>query len=233
MAEADWTVLNDSLPSGNVARGVSAGFTPPPGGGSFVFGFNSRDVSIGAVGYFCNLTNYAPMTKGATVNAALQRAESGGEDGFSVMLFAGLQGSSVNDSGYLLGLSDADPGHIVLRKGTISGGVVDAAPGGSGVLRRSSRTVAIGEWVHLRLDMIVNVNGDVRLQVFENNLAAQALGTAPLWVPIAGMAEFVDDALGVNSGSMPFASGRGGFAFRTSDVTRRALVDHVEVKRQL
>lgn len=233
MAEADWTTLTDGLDSGSVARGVTAGITPPNGGGSFVFGFNSKDVSIGACGLFCNLTNYAPAAKGMRITGCLQRGAGGGPSGFSPMLFVGLQGPSVNDVGYLLGLSDADPSHVVLRKGALSGGIKDTAPGGDGVLRKSTSTKAIGEWVHLRIDMIVNLNGDVRLQVFENDLEAHALGTSPTWTAIPGMAEFVDDTLGVNSGSTPYTSGRGGFAFRTSDVTRRSYVDHVEVYRQL
>lgn len=235
MAEADWTVLDDSLSAGSVVRGVSAGFTPPNGGGSFVFGFNSLDTSIGAVGYFVNLVDFAPMAMGGRVTGCLKRAASGGPLDFSAFLFLGLQGTSVNDEGYLLGLSDADPSRIVLRKGSISAGLPDLAPAsGNGILRRSTTSVDIDadEWVHLRLDMIFNSVGDVRLQVFQNDLAAHALGTAPDWQPIAGMDEFVDDALGVNSGSAPFTSGYGGFAFRTSNVTRRALVDHIEVRRQ-
>lgn len=235
MAEADWTELNDSLSSGSVVRGVTAGFTPPPGGGSFVYGFNSLDTSIGAVGFFVNLVDFAPMAKGGRVTGCIKRSASGGPTGFSAFLFIGLQGPSVNDEGYLLGLSDADPSRIVLRKGAISAGLPDLAPAsGNGILRRSTTSVDIDadEWVHLRLDMIFNDVGDVRLQVFQNDLVANPLGGAPVWAAIPGMAEFVDDALGVNSGSAPFPSGRAGYAFRTSDVTRRAQFDHIEIRRQ-
>lgn len=235
MSEADWTELNDSLASGSVVRGVTAGFTPPNGGGSFVYGFNSLDTSIGAVGQFVNLTDFAPMAKGGRVTGAIKRSASGGPLGFSAFLFIGLAGPSVNDEGYLLGLSDADPSRIVLRKGAISGGLPDLAPAtGNGILRRSTTSVDIDAdvWTHLRLDMIVNDIGDVRLQVFQNDLAAHALGTSPTWTAIPGMAEFVDDSLGVNSGSAPFTSGRAGYAFRTSDVTRRAQFDHIEIRRQ-
>lgn len=235
MASADWTECTDSLANGSVARGVTAGLGVPPGGGSFVYGYHSKDLSIGAVASFCNLANFAPSAKGASVRGVVSRRASGGPTGFSAFVFAGLQGSSVNDYGYILGVSDADPAHIVLRKGQLVAGVVDLVPDApaNGVLRRSSETVAIDAYTHLRLDMIVNTNGDVRLQVFKNDLGANPLGGAPSWVAIPGMGEFVDDALGVNSGSAPFTSGRHGFGFRTSDVTRRAIVDHVEVLRQL
>lgn len=235
MAEADWTECSDGLASGSVARGVTAGLGVPPGGGSFVYGFHSKDVSIGAVALFCNLTDFAPTSKGASVRGVLSRRASGGNTGFSAFLFAGLQGSSVNDYGYMLGLSDANPSHIVLRKGQLVAGVVDLAPDApsNGIMRRSSETVAIDAYVHLRLDMVVNTNGDVRLQVFKNDLVANPIGSAPVWTAIAGMSEFVDDALAVNSGSAPYTSGRCGFGFRTSDVTRRAVVDQIEVIRQL
>lgn len=235
MAEADWTECDDSLDAGTVARGVTAGFAVPNGGGSFVFGFNSTNTDIGAVGYFVNLASFAPMAKGASIRAAMKRAASGGTAGWSIGIFAGASGPSVNDEGYVLGLSEGAPSHIVLRKGAMVNGLSDdvPVPATNGVLRRSTESVAIDAYVHLRLDMIVNDNGDVRLQVFKNDLAAHALGTAPTWVAIPGMAEFVDDALGVNSGSVPYTSGRGGFVFRSSDVTRRAAVDHVEVLRQL
>jgi hypothetical protein len=163
----------------------------------------------------------------------IKRGVSGGPEGFSPFLFIGLGGTDVTDQGYMLGLSDGDPSHLVLRKGTLVAGLPDVAPGGSGVLRRSTGEVAIDEWRHLRLDMIVNLNGDVRLQVFENDLSLHPIGGAPTWAAIPGMAEFVDDALGVNSGSLPYTSGRGGFGFASSDVTRRAYFDQIEVIRQL
>lgn len=233
MAEADWTFLTGSLSSAEVARGVTAGITPPNGGGNFVYGFHSLDVTPGAVGLFVNLTNFAPMSKGGSIRGALRRGLSGGPLNFSPMLFIGLGGSATTSSGYLLGLMDGNPSRIVLRKGSIDGGIPDAAVGASGVLRRSVDAVAVDEWVHLRLDMIANLNGDVRLQVYRNDLAAHPIGTSPSWEAVAGMAEFVDDALQVNSGSAPYTSGRAGFAFRTADVTRRAYVDQLECYRQL
>jgi hypothetical protein len=233
MAETDWTFLNDGLDAATVDRGVTTGIARPPGGGSFVFGFNSLSTAQGAVALFTNQLNFAPMAKGGSVRGAIQRGVSGGPLGFSPFLFAGLQGPSVNDLGYLLGLGDGDPHHVVLRKGVLSGGLPDIPPGTQGVLRRSTGTFMPGTWVHLRLDMVVNLNGDVLLQVFQNDLVANPLGGAPSWQPVPGMSEFIDDALGINSGSQPFTSGRAGFGFFTKDVTRRGFLDHVEVYRQL
>ena len=41
MAEADWTYLNDGLDIATVDRGVNAGIARPPGGGSFLYAFNT------------------------------------------------------------------------------------------------------------------------------------------------------------------------------------------------
>jgi hypothetical protein len=47
------------------------------------------------------------------------------------------------------------------------------------------------------------------------------------------MEQFIDDHLGINSGTQPLTSGRAGFGFAVKDVTRRAYVDHIELHRQL
>lgn len=233
MAETDWTFLNDGLDAAAVDRGVTYGIPRPPGGGNFVYGFNSQSTAQGAVALFTNQLNFAPMQKGGSVRGAIQRGISGGLLNFAPFFLIGQEGPSVNDVGYLLGLGDGDPHHIVLRKGAPSGGLPDGPPGTQGVLRRSTATFAVGTWLHLRLDMVVNQNGDVLLQVFQNDLVAHPIGTAPSWQPIPGMDQFIDDALGINSGAMPFTSGRAGFGFFTKDVTRRAFFDQVEVYRQL
>lgn len=243
MSESDWTVLSSSLGGASVAKGATAGIPRPNGGGSFCYGFNSKALVDGAVGLFVNKTNFAPMTKGGSIRGALKRSAGGGSSGFAPLLFIGLQGAAVSDSGYLLGLGDDDPHHIVLRKGSIVTGLPDLAPdpdGANHVLMRSTETFELDTWLHLRLDMIVQGSGDVLLQVFQNDLDAHPV-TAPTWALVAGMEGpqyptiegFVDDALGVNTGSPPYTSGRGGFAFRVEDVTRRSFFDHVELARQL
>jgi hypothetical protein len=234
MAQSDWTVLSDSLAIGVIDRGVTTGIARPNGGGNFVHAFNSLAVATGASGLFTNQVNFAPMAKGGSIRFTVKRLPSGGLTGFAPMAFIGLQGNSVNNLGYLLGLSDNDPSHIVLKKGAPSAGLADAAPdpGVNGILLRSNEAFDNDTWLHLRLDMIVNDNGDVILQVFRNDLDANAV-SAPVWVALPGMEEFVDDALSINSGSAPYVSGRAGFAMYANDVTRRAAFDHVAIARQL
>jgi hypothetical protein len=242
MAEADWTELTGGL-TANVARGVTAGYASPNGSGLHVFGFHSLEIVDGAVAYCANQTNFVPMAKGGSIRGALCRALSGGPTGFAPFLYLGLQSGAVSASGYLLGLGDGDPHHIVLRKGAILGGLPDLAADPDGtdhILMRSTETFEVGTWHHLRLDMIVQGSGDVLLQVFRSNLDSHTV-ESPSWGVITGMEGpqyptidgFVDDALGVNTGSSPFTSGRGGFAFRVEDVSRRAYFDYLELSRQV
>lgn len=231
MGATDWTYLTNGLDIATVDRGVTAGIPRPPGGGSFMFAFNSLSPVRGAVGLFVNSNDFAPMQKGGSIRGSVQRGPSGGPLGFSPFLFLACQGTSVNDQAYLLGLSDDDPHRIVLRKGMLSAGIPDAE--GPGVLLASGESFPIGTWLHLRLDVIVNLNGDVVLKAFQNDLAAHPLDTAPSWQPVPGMAEFIDDTTGINSGSQPLVMGRGGFGVMVKDVSRRAFFDHIELWRQV
>src|SRR5690606_30440364 len=184
MASTDWTFLNDGLDIATVDRGVTAGVARPPGGGSFLYAFNSLAAVEGCVALFANLVDFAPMAKGGSIRGVVQRGPGGGPTGFSPFLYLCCQGNSVNDQAYLLGLSDDDPHRVVLRKGTVTTGL--PAADGPGVLLTSSESFAQATWLHLRLDVIVNANGDVVLKVFRNDLGAHALGTPPDWQPVPG-----------------------------------------------
>lgn len=245
MGAADFTPLDDGLDLASLDRGVSTGIPRPNGGGGFAFAFNSLTTAKGAAGYFSNAVGFAPTPayKGGSIRAAIARGISGGPIGFTPMLYIQAQGPSVNDQAYLLGLQDDDPHRIALRKGRILDGIPAASPGTNGILRRSTGAFAPGTYHHLRLDAIVNTNGDVILKVFRNDLGAHPVG-APDWQPIPGLEDaslvashgagiaFIDDAVAINSGSQSFTSGRMGWAFQTADVARRMFVDYVECNLQ-
>src|SRR4051812_41874159 len=103
MASTDWTLINDALSAGSVARGVTAGAPRPNGGGSFVYGMATLDTSPGVVALFTNQANFAPMAKGVSVRGCLKRGISGGPLNFAPFLFGGLQGPTSADAAYLLG----------------------------------------------------------------------------------------------------------------------------------
>lgn len=234
MSESNWSFLTGGLAAASVSRGVTSAFVKPNGGGTFTFGFSSRDSSDGVVGLHLNTATFAPLVNdagdpsGGSVRAAIKRGVSGGPTEFAPFLFIGLAGVSTSDQGYLLGLSDDDPNQIILRKGAPSGGL---RPDAAGILRTSSETFLPDVWHHLRLDMIVNPNGDVVLNAFRSDLGTNPV-TAPVWAAITGMDSYTDDALGVSSGSLPLTGGYVGFGFQTSEISRRGYLDHVECYRQ-
>ncbi len=234
MSESDWTFLSDDPGQAAIDRGATNGEARPNGGGNFAFGFNSLIVDPNRVALFTNQAGFAPTPalKGGSTRLAIKRGISGGPTGFSGFIFMQLGGTSGGDNAYMVGLGDRDPYSIILAKDKISNGTQDVAPnsktqGGFGILARSLATFAQDTWLHLRLDTIVNQNGDVLLQVFRNDLNLNTV-TVPVWVPEPGLENFVDDQLGVNTGSQPLTSGRMGFGFESRDVNRRIFVDHVE-----
>lgn len=243
MASVDWADFSDGHDSNTVARGVTAGVTPPNAGGSFIFGFHSLIGTPGGTAKYVNKTNFNPLKNtsggatGGSIRGALQRGVSSTpETSFAPALFINLKSGlsatppSVNDVGYLLGLEDSNPHRIVLRKGSIAGGLtVDTT---KSTLRVSAAAFNPGTWVHLRLDAIFNQNGDVVLKVFQSDLVVNPV-TTPNWVAVSSMADFIDDVLQVNSGSTPLNGGFIGFGFFSKDVQKRGYVDHIEVLRQL
>ena len=230
MGAADWTVFANSLDPAVLDRGATAGFIPPAGGGSYVFGFNTLQIVSGASALFTNLVNFAPHINGCRLNGALLRHTSGGTIGFSTFLIACAQGPDIADNAYLFGLSDSNPAKIILAKGPIITGVPE--PADPKVMRVSDESVAIGTWAQLRLDVIRQPNDDVLLKMWKNDLTVNDVGV-PVWEVIPGMADFIDDNLGIATGSAPFTSGRSGYGFAATDVTRRGAVDHVQLYRQV
>lgn len=246
MGQADWSELGSSLSIATVARGVTAEITPPSGGGSYVYGFNSLDGTVtGAAGIFVDLTNFTPTGSGpavadgaCSIRGCLKRVASPNNTGFSPMLFACAQGSppSVTDNAYIIGLSDADPYEIVLAKGAINAGLITTSDSLT-ILETSSAQYAMSDdlWHHVRLDAIVQPNGDVLLRGYTNDLAVNAIGTTPDWQVITGWTStgFIDGKTQINSGSAPLLGGYMGFAFQVAaSLNRRSAFDAIEAYRK-
>ena len=130
------------------------------------------------------------------VSGALFRRPDADAEMFSVFLFVNLQTDDVLDTGYMVGLSAGQPGHIVLAIATLDAGlpfVEDDSEGnppvfplaytGGDVLARSTDTVALGEWIHLRLTVAPAGPVDV-LSVYQNDLETNGL-LKPVWVLVA------------------------------------------------
>lgn len=229
MAESDHTGLTGNLGGGDCATGVSEGFTPPSGGGTFVHVMRAKTATEGVFGlYYSADVNFTPQASGGHVYGAMTRYQGAG--GCSPFLFQQLQSTLTTNNGYLLGLThDEDPAHLILKKGNPDDGF---ASNDSGILRMSSATFANATWLHLRLDVIEQPSGDVRLKVFQNDLTAHAV-TAPSWASIDGMSDFVDDVAGVATGSVPYTGGYAGWGAYMNGINRVALFDHVEIARQV
>jgi len=250
MSRSDWAIMTGSTDGTGwggttILRNATFGNpNPPPGGGNALFAFNSVEPIVGSVGVYTAVSGFNPLPKGGQITGVVQRGTSGGNTGFSVALVLGASGSNVGDKAYLLGLEDQTPGRIVLAKGPVSGGIPNNNnQPATKILRTSQRTVAQNEYVHLRMDMIVQDSGDVVIKCYENDLNAHPLDNPGswVWVPIPfddgfsgefGDGEFIDDVVGVNSGSVPLTSGFAGFGFECSETARRAYVDHISIVAQ-
>lgn len=245
MGQADWKELTGALTSATLARGVTAAIPGPNGGDGFVFGYNSLDGTVsGAHGWLVDLVGFCPTGTGpavadggVSIRGCVKRVSSPNAIGMSPLLFACLQGGTdptVNDYAYLLGLSDNAPYSVVLAKGTIAEGLRLNAENIS-ILKTGSAQYSMGDnlWHHLRLDAIVQVNGDVLLRCFENNLTTHPINTTPSWQPIAGMSDFIDDVLHINTGSAPLWGGCCGFSFSVHQaLNRRGAFDGIQALRQ-
>lgn len=248
MARVDWAVLAGSADGtgwggSTILRNATFGITPPNGGGAAVFGINSIQKVEAAVGIYNQIAGFSPTPSGGRIEGCIQRGVSGGAQGFSQFLFGCLTGSNVSDRGYLLGIEDQTPGRLVLAKGAPNVGLpYDGA--NTTILRTASRTVNQGEWVHLRLDIIVQGSGDVVLRAYENDLTSHPLNVPSswVWVPIpfddgwSGQfadGYFIDDVVGVNSGSTPIPAGFFGFGSNVSEAARRSYFDHIQITEQV
>lgn len=235
MASTDWTAC-----TGNLTAGVVQGTTdsppggPPNGGGTFSYGIGRTAAGAdGVVAHFHNGTGWTPTAKAGENDMAIMRAGKGTESGnnliYAPFIFVNLQGTSVTDNAYFLGLTEEENARIMLAKGPLTGGL---DPSGSNLLRLSSGSFSTLTWVHLRLDVIEQPSGDVLLKVFQNADLATNPVTSPVWTAVAGMADFTDDALAYNTGTVPLTTGRMGWGMRMgTESGRYGYFDHATPRK--
>lgn len=233
MPSTDYTEISDAISTASTLRGVVTPAVVPAvnGGGAFAYAIHSITNSPGVVASYFNGSGFIPTSKGGDLPGALRKGGAGGSL-FSAYLFVSLNGNASTNSAYVLGLSDTEPAHIELRKGTLATGLPDQGPGSNGVLRRSTATFALGTWVHLRLECVLEPTGDVVINVYQSDLSLRPV-TSPVWVAIPGMAQFTDDFLQVATGSAPLPGGYMGFGSTMAEVNRIASFDQIVPARQL
>jgi len=250
MSQGDWAEVTGALSTSAIKRNVSAYSTPPAGGGSYTFGMHILDSSAaGMAGLYVNLAGWTPTGSGpgvadgsCSITGCLQRQSGAGYTGHTPYLFACAQGAppAAGSWAYRLCLSDEDPYRLVLDKALLSAKGISSAPA-TQTLGVSSASYALGDalWHHLRLDCLVQANGEVLLQVFSNDLTTRPIGHAsgPNWQPIPGIssAGIVDDANLIRTGTNPLLGGYLGFGMSctTNALNRRAAFDAIEPYRVL
>ena len=244
MAESDWSVASGSLPLGDLARGSvsTLGVPGPNGGGAFVHGFRAVTATAGVTALYVADADYNPTAKGLRLfNAAMTRLNSGSVQNLP-LIFGQLQGTDVSNVAYVLGLSETSPSRLVLAKTTLDAGLpeITVDPLNNGVLAVGTQPITDGAWIHVQLGVNVQPNDDVFLSVLQSDNVANTV-QSPDFQPVAGMDEvspgqgiaFIDDGLGINSGSAPLLTGRAGFGFVTRAQGSRGAMDHLELARQL
>lgn len=245
MGQADFTELSDgeALDSTSVKKGVTSAIAKPNGGGTFIYGFNSVQNVSGVAGVFANQAGFATMAYGAVLTFCIMRGTGAYTTGFAPFGFIGAALGESSDFGYLLGLGNDDPYHIILRKGRLADGLPDTVPTtGVGLqpdgcnLRRSTATFSPATWLQLMLNVAANANGDNVISVKRNNLNDNPC-TAPVWEAIPGMDPIVDDALEINTGSTPLIGygvgpSKAGMACYVNGISRRAYFDQLTLRKQ-
>lgn len=242
MAQEDWTELTGSLTAPSVARVATPAIPPPPSDFDKAFVMHSRVATSGVLGYFVNEVDFAPAVGDQAIEGVLYRQPGPSGSGVSNFLFAALQGTDTTSSGYMIGLSDSNPSRIVLAKARPQDGLQNVAPDpdNNGILLRGTQDFAVATWVHVRLEIVVNANGDVFVKPLWSDLDLH-LVTAPVWQTPEGMDGilvpaydgFLDDFAQTYSGSAPFGSGRLGYGAKFTDISRIAAFDHVRVEREV
>lgn len=125
MAEANFALVANGLTIAQVDSGVIHTEDPPAGGGNFVFAFNTIVASApGAQAYRSVVPGFNPLLIGGRVSATLKRGLVAASSGFEPFLFIGLATDDVDDFAYCVGLEEAQPARVLLRRGLLSEGIV-------------------------------------------------------------------------------------------------------------
>lgn len=231
MSSDNWTDLAGVANDSAIKRTATRATTPPNGGGLATRLVRSLTNTPGVYGQHCNETGFDPTDPlvGAEMTACMKRGVSGGTTGFAPFIFTLLQTNNVSGTAYILGLADAAPSHLVLRKAALNAGLPDAPAGSNGILARSTISFPVNTWVQVRLGAKVNSSGgiatDTVVYAEMSDLSVNPAGS-PVWIPIPGIVDFIDDAAGFASGTPGLTEGRVGYAMYAEADARNVFFDH-------
>lgn len=240
MAEADFLALtnatHNALEGAQISKGAIAaaavGAPAHSGSNNFVHAFHSLQDVSGVAGYLYNaVASFNPIVagKGGSFTIAMRKYT---ENQYYAPMIAFLFGTNVATSqAYVLGLSNSAPYQFVLRKGLLADGL---DPSDASVLRKSDESFSdYSLWHHLRLDVLINPNNDVRVNVYKNDLDVNDVD-APSWEAVPGMESYIDDAVGVLSGSVPLTGAKYAFFghYNEQGAGNVSLLDQMTLGRQ-
>lgn len=227
MGSSDWADLSNALTGGDVIQGVTMMLMGQSGiDGDFVYGLRSAAACTGFAGKVCNVTGFHPITTAKRMGVARARIRKHTSiAGYSAFVFFTNSLDAATAEAYMLGVSDGTAPNIMLRRGTLAGGLAND----SSYLRKSTAPVQNAAWLDLKLEAVYNPQNDVVLNVLQNT------GTIAVeqWTAVAGMAQYIDDALGYSYGSPP-PTGQFyvGFGMTVSNVEGAvALFDYIQISK--
>lgn len=240
MSSADWLDLTGAnLSTVYVDRDPSLAFTVPNNGGAFVYAMHTLAAQAGFAGFNTAQAGSIPIVAGhgGSISAAMKHY--GGKT-TSVPIIGVIRGTDPSTaSGYLLALTMEDTYKIGLFKATPAAGGFLSTAAATKLLRSSTASYTdsgdtAAAWKHLRLDVLVNPHSEVVLNVYENALGTNPV-TAPVWLAPAGMARYIDDSVGILSGSAPLVdSFRFVFGmYTTANIGGQVLFDQITAAYQV
>lgn len=215
MASSDWSTVTGSSDASTIVRNVVAvpGALPaPPGAPGYTHVYGARAVSAGVFALYTNQVDFAPIDPAKSAQVTIALRAHGGAQPFA---FAALQGDGdVADAAYRLGIDSS--GYLTLSKGALSEDLSEPTK----ILRHATTPIAEGTWIHARLDVVANGNGDNVLNVYTSSSGSIL---APTWE--RAFDRYIDDALAVASGSKPLRGGYLGFGAKLPAGARAYFVE--------
>lgn len=165
--------------------------------------------------------------KGGIIQACIRKFTE--NDYYSPFLFFATSADGASE-GYMLGLSQGYPHHVVLSRGLLQAGLTAELTENLG---ESDEGFSDNNWHHLYMRVLVNDHGDVEIKAqWDTNIPI--VPAAPAWAAIPGISEYVDDQLGILKGA-PGLTGDfyAGIAHHNNGYSGRiSAFDYVVVRRQ-